>query len=385
MQKKILKKKISKIGIFISDEGFGHSVRQKILISEFLKYNPNIKFTIFNNKRLLFLKEYFGNKLNYSVYPITLNTIKKKNGELDIAKTKKILRNWPNKSNLIIRKLLKNKKKLDFDIIISDLVPEAFKLAKILNIPAYGVARFSWDWFFYNTEFRMLEEIKLIKNNLQLANKIYFPTILNNKILSNDNLNFHETNLIFNKNIFREGTNEFFKSKNTYKCLIMDNGTKTNSSLIQKTVKFLKNMKHIDFYISVDNFPDKLRKYIAQEKNLIPILGLKNMHRLISFVDFVVARGGFNTISELLIFKKPALLVTEEKNPEVKINIDQMYKLNYCSVLKQTSFLSKFEKKINSFISHDMDYIKKNLQNSKIKSNGANQIIRSIVKKYAKS
>ena len=56
--KEKIEKKIKKIAIFISDEGYGHSVRQKAIISEFLKYNPKIEFTIFNNKRLLFLKEY---------------------------------------------------------------------------------------------------------------------------------------------------------------------------------------------------------------------------------------------------------------------------------------------------------------------------------------
>ena len=78
MRKKILKKKINKIAVFISDEGFGHSVRQKTIIIEFFKYNPKIQFTIFNDKRLLFLKEYFGNKINYNFYPNTLCTIKKK-------------------------------------------------------------------------------------------------------------------------------------------------------------------------------------------------------------------------------------------------------------------------------------------------------------------
>lgn len=73
-----MKKKINKIAIFISDEGFGHSVRQKTIILELLKYNPKIKITIFNSSRLLFLKEYFGNKLNYIHYPNTLSTIKKK-------------------------------------------------------------------------------------------------------------------------------------------------------------------------------------------------------------------------------------------------------------------------------------------------------------------
>ena len=90
MQKKILKKRINKIALFISDEGYGHSARQKNIILEFFKYNPNIKFTIFNGKRLLFLKEYFGNKLRYKYYPSTLHTVKKKNGELDLEATKKI-------------------------------------------------------------------------------------------------------------------------------------------------------------------------------------------------------------------------------------------------------------------------------------------------------
>ena len=385
MLKKMLKKKINKIGVFISDEGFGHSVRQKTVINEFFKYNTNIKFTIFNNKRLLFLKEYFGNNLKYNSYPITLNTIKKKNRELDLNKTKKILIKWPKKSDFIIKKLLKNKQELNFDIIISDLVPEAFKLGKILNIPSYGIARFTWDWFFYNSKFRMLKETQMIKESLQLANKIYLTTFVKNKILSNTYKKFQEINLIFNRNIFREGTNVFFKSTNMYKCLIMDNGTKTNSNLIQQTIKYLKNMPHIDFYISVDNFPDKLKTYVAQQKNLIPIQGLKNMHSLIAFVDFLVARGGFNTITEILIFKKPSLLIDEKNNPEIKANLDQMQRFNYCSIMKQSSFKNNFEKRINTFIKKDMNFIKKSLVSKKIKYNGANQIVKSIIKDYEKN
>ena len=53
-------------------------------------------------------------------------------------------------------------------------------------------------------------------------------------------------------------------------------------------------MPNIDFYISVDNFPDRLKTYVAQQKNLIPIQGLKNMHRLISFVDFLLLQASRN-------------------------------------------------------------------------------------------
>ena len=80
MQKKKLKKKFKNlnVGVFISSEGFGHSVRQKTLISEFIKLYPNSKFTIFNHKRLSFLKEFFGNEINFISFPDTLSTVKKK-------------------------------------------------------------------------------------------------------------------------------------------------------------------------------------------------------------------------------------------------------------------------------------------------------------------
>jgi uncharacterized protein (TIGR00661 family) len=380
-----LKKKINKVGIFISDEGFGHSVRQRVIINNLLLYNPKIKITIFNSKRLLFLKQYFGNKLKYKFYPHTLFTVKKKSGELNLVETSKILFRWPKKSTLSIRKLLKNKKELNFDLIISDLVPEAFNLAKILNIPAYGIARFSWDWFFYNTKLKNLKATQIIKNSLRLANKIYFSTFTKKKILSNNYLNIQEINLVFDKNIFKEGTNEFFKSTNTYKCLIMDNGTKTNSSLIQETIRYLKKLKNIDFYISVDNFPDKIKTYVAEQRNLIPVEGLKNMHRLIEHVDFLVARGGFNTITEILFFKKPALLIYEKNNPEIKENLNQMHKLGYCAIMEQASFKLKFVKKINYFINKQLKNIQRNLNSKKIKNNGANQILNDIIKDYEKN
>ena len=109
------------------------------------------------------------------------------------------------------------------------------------------------------------------------------------------------------------------------------------------------------------------------------------MHRLISYVDFLVARGGFNTITEILNFNKPALLIDEKHNPEIKENLKQMKKLDYCSIMKQSSFKFNFQKKINYFIKKDMKRIQKSLKSKIIKSNGATQIVRNIVRDYEKS
>lgn len=378
MQKIKLKNKNYSVGIFISNEGYGHSVRQKNIIIELINKYPKSSFTIFNYYRLSFLKEYFGNKIRFISFPDTLSTIKKKNGELDLKKTKKIIKNWPQQSKKNVEFLVR--KKFNFDFIISDLVPEAFRFAKIKKIPSFGLARFTWDWFFYNSKLRNLETLPLISKDLKLANKIYFPSFTKDKILSNHFSLTKKTNLILNKKTFKDNTFEFSKSTNKYKCLIMDNGTKTNSELIKKTIPYLNKNKDIDFYIAVDNYDLTLKNYVAEQKNLVPISGLKNMHRLIEYVDFLVARGGFNTVTEILIFKKPALLIEEKNNPEIDKNLFQMRKLGYAAIMKQSSFKKKFNNRIKYFLKKEMHSIKNVLNLRNFKSNGAKQIVNDIIK-----
>ena len=69
-----------------------------------------------------------------------------------------------------------------------------------------------------------------------------------------------------------------------------------------------------------------MQKIISENSNLFPISGLKNMHSYIASIDFIIARGGFNTITECLILKKPALLMYETNNKEILYNISQSLK-----------------------------------------------------------
>ena len=45
-----------KIAIFVSDEGYGHIVRQRALISKLLMFRNKIKITIFSEKNFNFKK-----------------------------------------------------------------------------------------------------------------------------------------------------------------------------------------------------------------------------------------------------------------------------------------------------------------------------------------
>ena len=70
-------------------------------------------------------------------------------------------------------------------------------------------------------------------------------------------------------------------------------------------------MKDVNFYVNIKSFNEKIKKIISYSKNIIPVYGLRKIHHTIPIADFVIAREGFNTITETLILKKPAIFLTK--------------------------------------------------------------------------
>ena len=50
---------------FLSDEGYGHMIRQRAIIQEFLQSNKKYHITIITGNRINDLKEFFMDKVNY--------------------------------------------------------------------------------------------------------------------------------------------------------------------------------------------------------------------------------------------------------------------------------------------------------------------------------
>ena len=164
-----------KCAVFISDEGFGHMVRQRAIISELIKKHPSIKITLFTSKNIFYLKEKFENRIKYLNIASHLRTVKNKDGSLNILKTKKIFYNW--EKNISQWKNKVSKFFFNFDFIISDCVPEAFDLSKKFNIPSFGVCHFTWDWFFENVCKVNSKYLKKMESSFLKCDHFFFPSI----------------------------------------------------------------------------------------------------------------------------------------------------------------------------------------------------------------
>ena len=105
------------------------------------------------------------------------------------------------------------------------------------------------------------------------------------------------------------------------------------------------------------------------------------MHAKLADCDIVIARGGFNTLSECLVLKKPAMLFDEKNNPEVEENLKALSRENNFAILmKENDWGKNLIRKINKFVIYEAKKIQKNLINSRFKSNGAKQVVDEIKK-----
>jgi len=361
-----------KIAIFISDVGFGHMVRQRSIIKKILQKYPKTVITVINQNNIQILKQTFKENVNYINHYNNIKLKKSLNGFLDIKKTKKVFKTWNNNKKNInqIKKYF-----LDFDLFISDFVPEAFLLAKKMNIYSIGVCHFTWSWFANNISKKKENFYKKIQNCEKLADKIFFPPFTPKGILNNFAKNkIGKINFVTDKKIL-----EKFKKKNKKKTfLIMDSGTKTLSRLISKSLGDFSRSKDYIFYIGTNTLKLSDINFILKQKNLIPISDLNSNYEQIQNVDFVIARAGFNTLTECLMFKKPSLLYNEKNNPEIEANLKYLIDQNLCARLDQRDWGGKLIKRLHLFEKLDSMKISKNINRKKFYFNGAEQILKYI-------
>lgn len=308
-----------KIAIFIADEGYGHAMRQKNIINELIDHIPFVEITVYGKDKIDLLFEEFGSKISYVDLYSYVITIKDSLGNLDNQGTKECFKNWhQNKENWVEFTIRNIDPKTN--IIISDSVPQVSKVSKLLGIRQINIQHFSWDWLYYSL-FGDDEIYRSLRKNYERWGEFIFPPLTpidNLKIYPHKNIDF----IVNRKLISLTSVEKKIKSINDSKTiLLMNNGTQSLTSLISQILKNFPKNKGWLFMLRSEHL-NKTDKKIALEREDVKIItGMSNTHLAISNADIVVARGGYNALSELIALNKKSLIIEEKNNPEVVSNL----------------------------------------------------------------
>jgi uncharacterized protein (TIGR00661 family) len=360
-----------KTKLYITDEGFGPLVRQSAVFKELSSLIPSLDVLIQTQRHIEDAKRIipgieYQNKFNNIIWHKT------DKGTPDREKIEEYYKGYNQLSDEYILKELEENNQVDF--IISDFVYEAFEIANKINIPSFGIAHFTWDWFFskfYPPAINHDVIYKMMKRAM-LADVLFFPPYTPKEIIQ-----FYGKKVVEVPLIVRHHTPIAKKlDKNKKHVLFIDSGSGVNKIAMETIAKHLHLFKNYQFYL-----PEKLNK-VADNITLIPESEL--LLDYISSMDLVVGRAGFNTISECIACRTPMLLFGETLNPEMRENKFFVKEDGLGSFTSLEKLVENTEKVLNDFFEGEYDIINRNMLAHNYRTDGAKVIAEIIAETVCK-
>lgn len=351
---------------FLSDEGFGHIVRQRAIIEQLKKLKPELIITLQTHQHLGFAKQ----NIPANNYIETFNLIKwhkKEDSSPDLEAIANYYDQYMEKSEAFFNELQQQNKQSDF--LVSDFVYEAFAYAHLKGIPSFGVSHFTWDWFFSKLYPPPVSR-KVLRRFFTMAKQatqLFFPPFTPQEILS-----FYRENAVQVPFIRRSAIEHkpWPDANKKVKVLVMDSGAGLMKKKILKALTDSKLESTPYFFGS---------PYLLSISNSFQIPKGELLVDYIHEADVVIGRPGFNTLSECLSLKKPMLVISEAMNPEMEHNLSELKKNRLGAFLSIDDFTENLPRALDRFFQKEFDNIQDAVHTFDAPSNGAEVIAEFIL------
>lgn len=352
--------------VYLSDMGFGHLVRQRAIYEQFQKLMPSISAAVQTGSHAEIARNIFGSAAVIEKFN-NIEWARQANGSPDLKVIKEFFENYACCSNEFIA--AEELEVEGFDFVISDFVYEAFPAARKHAVPAFGVAHFTWDWFFSKmypppVSYQILEQMQ---RHAHMADAVFFPPFTPEEILT-----FYGDKAIEVPLIVRDPNSTTISvPTDKFTVLIMDSGASVLSQHINKAVDQLGHIDSMHFLVA--------EKYAIKAENVTSIPKTDFFSDYIPQVDLVVTRGGFNTISECIAYRTPLLLLGETSNPEIEKNLLAIKSEQLGSFISLDRFVNHLHDSIESFVEHEYAQIQKRMNEHNYATDGARVIAENIL------
>jgi uncharacterized protein (TIGR00661 family) len=351
--------------IFLSDEGYGHIVRQRAIVEELRRLSGPMDFTVQSQRHIKAVERIISDVKTIDKFN-NITWQKQANGSPDVNGIKAQFKNYIEDSAAFVKEEVKDDK---YDFILSDFVYEAFEIAQNLNIPSFGVSHFTWDWFFSKLyppplKTKVLDRFFALADK---ANRLYFPPFTPEEILVHYGEKAHSVPLIVRSEIEHKTRS----SNGQFKVMIIDSGAGVLSKAVKKALQCVADLDDFVFFVS--------SKFKGDQANLNFIDQSELMVDYVNDMDLVIGRAGFNTISECIGLRTPMLLIGEAMNPEMNENILNLKKAHLGTFIGLDTFESDLHKFLPTFVETEYPFLKQAMQDHEIETNGAEIIARDIL------
>tara|TARA_A100001035_G_C27784586_1_gene503644 strand:- start:1145 stop:2260 length:1116 start_codon:yes stop_codon:yes gene_type:complete len=330
-----------KIAFFICDSGNGHATRFLAIFEQLIKLNKIEKIYLFCGSNYDFIKNEIDkiNKNNIKIKYYKKETIFSWFPDINgCPSVEKIKSHYNSNFFKKINSLVEEESNLirDVDLVINDGIPYANLIAKKINVKSFSIFHFQWSWFLNKCYFSLVNQdvLKGIKKLEELSDynfcSIFTPSEIKNNL----------KNIKIINPIIRDDVTQIKKSpdkNNIFTITIIDSGANHSSKKISSIIEnpyFLEIRKKenliLNVFSAIDYESNNLHK-VKFYKNCLR----ENYLQILNDSHLIIARPGFNLLTELIYLNKSALFFCENGNPEMVDIIYQLAKKGINNVLPE--------------------------------------------------
>lgn len=339
-----------KIAFFISDEGYGHSMRQKNIIGELLEHCAHVSITVFTKDKISLFQDTFDNRINYvNIFNYILLS-KDSCGTLEPINTWHSFQNWYNNLDYWLNCVMASFDP-DTHLIVSDSVPQVTLLYDQFKVKTIFIQHFTWDWFYSTLYGDDTIYHAMHKFYSHPSGSFLFPP-LTPKLNLDLHPSYQDLDFIVNKQLIlsTSQTMHIANSDSKLRLLLMNNGTNSITSIINNVLLHLPILDNWQLVLRNDTLSNDLRSIALSRSDVLLIDGLNSMHLELSNASLVLARPGYNIISETYSLRKHVVFLDEPSNPEINSNLDLIRNISHFHISPRQECLSVLHSLlINSF------------------------------------
>jgi len=133
---------------YITGHGYGHSTRSIELIKTLLRKNSDLFFQIRTDAPKWLFELNLDSNYEFHNVKLDVGAVQETSFHIDKQKTFEEVTNLYQQKEEIVKRESAFAAQAGANLIIADIPPLAFDIAKAAGIPGIGLANFSWDWIY---------------------------------------------------------------------------------------------------------------------------------------------------------------------------------------------------------------------------------------------
>jgi hypothetical protein len=136
------------IAAYITGHGFGHATRMAAVVGALIERVPDLQITIISGAPEWLFRLNLAAPFVYRSHALDVGVVQEDSIRLDPKATLEAYEGLLEREAARVEEEAAFLRRARVDLVVADIPPAAFSIARRVGIPGIGIANFSWDWIY---------------------------------------------------------------------------------------------------------------------------------------------------------------------------------------------------------------------------------------------